>query len=303
MLILKHLIFKNSNGHALVLVMLFTSIIGITISTFLTTISMQQKQELKNQILVTRMILEYRIQNSITSLGHLDATLKFASNTAFKNCVSPSGNSCVETSSSGFKLIDPFANTAITGTGTGAASVRYDTLGNICTTASESCPFEVYTIYIATCAPAASPCSSPIVTMGYGIRMADNISANTGLHLKEYTANGINIPTGAASGTLTPMYQCTNKSFVTGINSDGTIQCSSFDGTKKCTNPSDCTASAPIAGTPCTANFVGHGGTNTGITFRAGTGGAYGLSTNKACCILAPGGTGPYHHLPICVSY
>lgn len=192
---------KNRQGQSLIQVMLGAALLGILSMAFLSMQSMQQKSQLAVQTGITRNMLQLQLQQALVSNAAISKTLADTAdsgNVALKNCMLPSGTTCIQTSSLGFYLFDPLGN-KIAGAGS-SSPLRYDYMGSPCTTASPRCLFRVYSSFTSVC-PSGSPCSNPAVTSTFTIDQDPGVTPVGGTPLKPLQSQPIAMGVGV-SGQL-----------------------------------------------------------------------------------------------------
>lgn len=183
----------NQSGQSLIQVVIMVGVMGVVMMGFVSMQSAQQKMTMGTQTAISRNALQLQLQQTLVSAGAMARTMAYADdpgNLALKECLHPSGNSCVQTNSpQGFFLIDA-TGSKIAGAGS-KAPVLYDYTGTPCQTANSQCLFQVYTQYTATCPNNASPCSSPSVTATYTISQDPKVTPPGGVALKTVTGPSI----------------------------------------------------------------------------------------------------------------
>lgn len=215
MINIKLKLLKNTLGQGMISSLIATAIFGILVVSFISFVYIQQVNQKQLQSLSTRSSLIIQIQQSLIDPLALANTFADTNNSILLSCLQ--GTSCTDTASTTpFLSLRNKNNIILTGSTT--APMRYDYQGNICTTASATCFYEVAAYYTTKCLYSISPCTNTSAFVSISIKIASGVAPVSGF--KPRNISIVNYPI-----TFKSMI-CSEGNFVLGIKSDGSPLCS-----------------------------------------------------------------------------
>lgn len=195
---------KSQAGNAVLGVLAVIVGIGITLNIVVTQSASQSSFVLQNARLKwSRGSIAYQIERSASLPATFRTSLRFANNSALRNCILGTGPAACRGDGTEYPL-DLYTSNADAASGAAAnaalqisaasvpegsnstVSVLYDSKGQRCqnqTTATRECPFEVSTSFTAECAAAAATCATAdSIRVLYTIRIPESVNSNGGVY-------------------------------------------------------------------------------------------------------------------------